>query len=133
MRNHYRGHKLSLWLNLIPQLHTPGELDELSMKHHIFPESDAKNYDGIVRAQSLEKPVYIKPITLKTDVNIVPTKAMAAATTPAPLTGTLVRFRPTKEISLLIAKCICYCRLPVQYDDSADVSSNEAAAQRKAK
>lgn len=45
VRNHYRGHKMSLWLNLIPQLHQPG-LEELSMRHHHFQEEGAQYYDG---------------------------------------------------------------------------------------
>lgn len=45
MRNHYRGHKMSLWLNLIPQLHRPG-VDDLSMRHHHFQEEGAQYYDG---------------------------------------------------------------------------------------
>ena len=44
-RNHYRGHKLSMWLSLIPQLHSPGEI-ELSMRHHHFVEESAQYYDG---------------------------------------------------------------------------------------
>lgn len=84
MKNHYRGHKLSLWLNLIPQLHNPGELNELSMKHHHFSESDAKFYDGIVRAQNLEKPVFTKPVIVKNS-NSSPIKSVA--TTAASLTG----------------------------------------------
>lgn len=45
LRNHYRGHKLSMWLSLIPQLHSPGDT-ELSMRHHHFLEDDALFYDG---------------------------------------------------------------------------------------
>lgn len=89
MKNHYRGHKLSLWLNLIPQLHMPGDLNELPIRHHHFSESDAKFYDGIVRVQSLEKPVLAKtvptsPIVIKNDATTVgPTKATVASPTPA--------------------------------------------------
>lgn len=87
MKNHYRGHKLSLWLNLIPQLHMPGDLNELSIRHHHFSESDAKFYDGIVRVQSIEKPIYIKPTMLTTDATVTTTKV--AATTAATVTGAL--------------------------------------------
>jgi hypothetical protein len=45
MRNHYRGHKMSLWLNLIPQLHRPGG-DDLNMRHHHFQEEGAQFYEG---------------------------------------------------------------------------------------
>lgn len=47
VRNHYRGHKLSMWLSLIPQLHSPGDLAELSMRHHHFLEESAQYYDGM--------------------------------------------------------------------------------------
>lgn len=45
-RNHYRGHKLSMWLSLIPQLHSPGDAAELNMRHHHFLEDSAQYYDG---------------------------------------------------------------------------------------
>ncbi|KAG8224186.1 hypothetical protein J437_LFUL002308 [Ladona fulva] len=44
-KGHYRGHKMSLWLNLIPQLHRPGG-DDVSMRHHHFPEEGPAYYDG---------------------------------------------------------------------------------------
>lgn len=95
MKNHYRGHKLSLWLNLIPQLHNPGELNEMSMKHHHFQESDSKFYDGIVRAQTIEKPVFIKPINLKNE----PSKSMAVTTTVLAITGIFIK-------QTIICKCL---------------------------
>lgn len=45
IKNHYRGHKLSMWLNLIPQLHASGD-PELPMRHHHFAEESAQFYDG---------------------------------------------------------------------------------------
>ncbi|XP_034231440.1 neuroligin-1 [Thrips palmi] len=54
--SHYRGHKMSLWLNLLPQLHRPG-LDELNMRHHHFQEEGAQYYDGSVRPQTFQRPV----------------------------------------------------------------------------
>ncbi|KAJ6649750.1 Neuroligin-4, Y-linked [Pseudolycoriella hygida] len=47
IRNHYRGHKLSMWLSLIPQLHSPGDIAELSMRHHHFLEESAQYYDEL--------------------------------------------------------------------------------------
>lgn len=85
MKNHYRGHKLSLWLNLIPQLHMPGELNELSIRHHHFSESDAKFYDGIVRVQNIEKPIFTKSTILKSDTSIAPLKVVV--TTVATMSG----------------------------------------------
>lgn len=37
---------MSLWLNLIPQLHRPGEGDDFSMRHHHMEEG-AQYYDGM--------------------------------------------------------------------------------------
>lgn len=45
MKSHYRGHKMSLWLNLIPQLHRPGG-DEVNMRHHHFQEEGPQFYEG---------------------------------------------------------------------------------------
>ncbi|XP_055533589.1 neuroligin-1-like isoform X2 [Wyeomyia smithii] len=55
MRSHYRGHKMALWLNLIPQLHRPGD-PEVSMRHHHFRERDPHYYAGSVRAESFSRP-----------------------------------------------------------------------------
>ncbi|KAG4072555.1 hypothetical protein HA402_004644 [Bradysia odoriphaga] len=63
IRNHYRGHKLSMWLSLIPQLHSPGDIAELSMRHHHFLEESAQYYDGIVRPQNLQRPSLPKVIS----------------------------------------------------------------------
>ncbi|XP_065212948.1 neuroligin-1-like isoform X2 [Planococcus citri] len=35
LKNHYRAHKLSFWLNLIPELHKPGS-DDVPPSHHQF-------------------------------------------------------------------------------------------------
>ncbi|GLG92445.1 Neuroligin-4, X-linked, partial [Gryllus bimaculatus] len=55
MRSHYRGHKMALWLNLIPQLHQPGG-DDVSMRHHNFRERAEHFYSGLVRAESFTRP-----------------------------------------------------------------------------
>lgn len=55
MKSHYRGHKMAVWLNLIPQLHRPGD-PEVSMMHHHFKEKETHYYDGSVRAESLIRP-----------------------------------------------------------------------------
>ncbi|XP_021705223.1 neuroligin-1 [Aedes aegypti] len=55
MRSHYRGHKMALWLNLIPQLHRPGDQD-VSMRHHHFREREPHYYAGSVRAESFSRP-----------------------------------------------------------------------------
>ncbi|XP_014488378.1 PREDICTED: neuroligin-1-like [Dinoponera quadriceps] len=61
MRSHYRGHKMSLWLNLLPQLHRPGY--EINMRHHHL--ADSQNlYEGPVRPQSTAVPIPAPPLPL---------------------------------------------------------------------
>lgn len=45
MKSHYRGHKMALWLHLIPQLHNPNEVD-FTNHHHQFNETDLYNIFG---------------------------------------------------------------------------------------
>jgi neuroligin len=47
MKSHYRGHKMAVWLNLIPQLHRPGD-DDVSMRHHHFRERGDHYYAGTI-------------------------------------------------------------------------------------
>ncbi|XP_076280618.1 neuroligin-1 [Lasioglossum baleicum] len=61
MRSHYRGHKMSLWLNLLPQLHRPGY--EISMRHHHLSESSSL-YEGPVRSQTLALPLPAPPLPM---------------------------------------------------------------------
>lgn len=44
IQSHYRGHKLSMWLNLIPQLHRHFNINDQSMRHHQF-QDDLNNRD----------------------------------------------------------------------------------------
>lgn len=44
IQSHYRGHKLSMWLNLIPQLHRHFNINDQSMRHHQF-QDDMNNRD----------------------------------------------------------------------------------------
>ncbi|XP_067008135.2 neuroligin-4, X-linked-like [Anabrus simplex] len=63
MKSHYRGHKMAVWLNLIPQLHQPGD-DDVSMRHHHFHERGEHYYSGIVRAESFTRlPPPLHPAT----------------------------------------------------------------------
>ncbi|XP_050675567.1 neuroligin-1 [Leptidea sinapis] len=56
MRSHYRGHKMSLWLSLIPQLHRPGnDLPDAAMRHHHFQDDNVNYYEGVVRPQSMSR------------------------------------------------------------------------------
>ncbi|KAK2587219.1 hypothetical protein KPH14_002959 [Odynerus spinipes] len=61
LRSHYRGHKMSLWLNLLPQLHRPGY--EISMRHHHLAESPSL-YEGAVRPQSMALPLPAPPLPM---------------------------------------------------------------------
>ncbi|KAJ2953553.1 hypothetical protein O0L34_g1155 [Tuta absoluta] len=56
MRSHYRGHKMSLWLSLIPQLHRPGtDLPDPAMRHHHFQDDNVNYYEGAIRPQTLTR------------------------------------------------------------------------------
>lgn len=46
---------MAMWLNLIPQLHRPGDA-EVSMRHHHFREKEATYFDGSIRTESLNRP-----------------------------------------------------------------------------
>ena len=59
IRSHYRGHKMSLWLNLLPQLHRPGY--EVSMRHHHLMDNPSL-YEGAVRPQIMALPIPAPPI-----------------------------------------------------------------------
>ncbi|XP_057328114.1 neuroligin-1-like isoform X1 [Microplitis mediator] len=61
MHPHYRGHKMSLWLNLLPQLHRPGY--EISMRHHHLAESPSL-YEGAVRPQTMALPLPPPPLSI---------------------------------------------------------------------
>lgn len=62
MRSHYRGHKMAVWLNLIPQLHQRGD-DDVSMRHHHFHERADIFYDGLLAPEHLtpQPAPYIPP------------------------------------------------------------------------
>ncbi|KAH8392567.1 hypothetical protein KR215_011720, partial [Drosophila sulfurigaster] len=79
IQSHYRGHKLSMWLNLIPQLHRHFNINDQSMRHHQF-QDDLNNrdlYEGVVRPQLQTKPA--------DDDNILIIQT-TRTTTPAPTT-----------------------------------------------
>lgn len=39
LKNHYRAHRLSFWLNLVPDLHKPGS-DDIPNSHHEFDDTE---------------------------------------------------------------------------------------------
>ncbi|XP_051158312.1 neuroligin-1-like isoform X1 [Leptopilina boulardi] len=86
IRSHYRGHKMSLWLNLLPQLHRPGY--EVSMRHHHLLES-ASLYEGAVRPQSLALPIPAPPIPVPSPTE--PSMPVSISTTECtPNTTTMI-------------------------------------------
>ncbi|KDR15094.1 Neuroligin-1 [Zootermopsis nevadensis] len=100
MRNHYRGHKMSLWLNLIPQLHRPGG-DDLNMRHHHFLEEGAQFYEGLVRPQTLKRPILPPQYTASTanttattTTNTTPSTKASLATAADPATSTTTECPP---------------------------------------
>ncbi|XP_058821516.1 neuroligin-4, Y-linked [Topomyia yanbarensis] len=42
LKNHYRAHRLSFWLNLVPDLHKPGG-DDVPSSHHELDEDEEEN------------------------------------------------------------------------------------------
>lgn len=49
VRDHYHAHRLSYWLNLIPRLHSSGDVN-VSVQHHRLQDHDnPSSYDGTVR------------------------------------------------------------------------------------
>ncbi|XP_072385151.1 neuroligin-1-like [Diabrotica undecimpunctata] len=113
-KDHYRGHKMSLWLNLIPQLHRPGDGGDVSMRHHQFQEEDDQYYDGYVRPQIKEKPTYIHLSTASTSISTestsstpIPPKsdtALQATTTECPPNQTIFLPSQTKTSNNLLRK-----------------------------
>ncbi|XP_017099177.2 neuroligin-1 isoform X1 [Drosophila bipectinata] len=78
IQSHYRGHKLSMWLNLIPQLHRHFNINDQSMRHHQF-QDDMNNrdlYEGVVRPQLQTKPAE--------DEHIIITQRSRTSTTAPP-------------------------------------------------
>lgn len=49
VRDHYRAHRLSFWLNLIPQLHRPGSVSVIPQHHLLDDHNNPLTYDGVVR------------------------------------------------------------------------------------
>ena len=54
---------MSLWLNLIPQLHRAIDRDDLSMRHHHFLEEGPQFYEGMIDFEiRLKKSQYFNEI-----------------------------------------------------------------------
>ncbi|XP_054158657.1 neuroligin-4, X-linked-like [Oppia nitens] len=49
VRDHYHSHRLSFWLQLIPDLHKPGD-EDVYLRHHLLQDHENPlTYDGVVR------------------------------------------------------------------------------------
>ncbi|KAL1513202.1 hypothetical protein ABEB36_002640 [Hypothenemus hampei] len=81
MKSHYRGHKMAVWLNLIPQLHQPGD-DDVSMRHHHFYEREPHYYAGAVRTEPFTRlPPIMHPASM-TDSQIIEGRSTNTECTP---------------------------------------------------
>uniref|UniRef100_A0A182FB66 Uncharacterized protein n=2 Tax=Anopheles albimanus TaxID=7167 RepID=A0A182FB66_ANOAL len=90
MRSHYRGHKMALWLNLIPQLHRPGD-PEVSMRHHHFREREPHYYAGTVRAESFSRPKSLYQNGLINDAQESRQESFGTECTPDPTMGEVLQ------------------------------------------
>lgn len=72
---------MSLWLNLLPQLHRPGY--EISMRHHHLAESPSL-YEGAVRPQTMIMPIPAPPLTIPspTEASMSPLPALTTECAP---------------------------------------------------
>ncbi|XP_065078126.1 uncharacterized protein LOC135701305 isoform X2 [Ochlerotatus camptorhynchus] len=76
-RSHYRGHKLSMWLSLIPQLHSFDDAAYLPMRHHHFTDDKPEYFDGRLKEPpniTLPRLITIAKSTTKphkTETNVV--------------------------------------------------------------
>lgn len=89
MRTHYRGHKMSLWLNLLPQLHRPGY--EINMRHHHLAETSSL-YEGAVRPQSTALPLPAPPLPMPspTEPSSIPSLLSTTECTPNATVATTI-------------------------------------------
>ncbi|KOX75170.1 Neuroligin-3 [Melipona quadrifasciata] len=105
MRSHYRGHKMSLWLNLLPQLHRPGY--EISMRHHHLAESPSL-YEGAVRPQTMALPLPAPPLPVPSptepssisSATISTTECTPNATVATTVAATTTSSRPLQHSNL---------------------------------
>nr|XP_027219740.1 neuroligin-1-like [Penaeus vannamei] len=61
VRDHYRSHQLSFWLQLVPQLHRAGK-DAPEEHHHLENHNDWNSYRGFVRSEPVTR-VILPPDT----------------------------------------------------------------------
>ncbi|KAK7015845.1 Carboxylesterase [Halocaridina rubra] len=61
LKDHYRSHQLSFWLQLVPQLHAAGK-DAPEDHHHLTNHNDWESYRGYVRSEPVTR-VILPPDT----------------------------------------------------------------------
>lgn len=54
LKNHYRAHRLSFWLNLIPDLHKPGN-DDVPLTHHELENDDGAEGRAAIKPLSPQR------------------------------------------------------------------------------
>ncbi|XP_037960126.1 uncharacterized protein LOC119689376 [Teleopsis dalmanni] len=98
VQSHYRGHKLSMWLNLIPQLHTHSNINDQSMRHHQFPDdiNSRDLYDGVVRPQLQTKPADDEDTVVIKATKTTPAPKVANVTTKPHLNNELIAMVTTE-------------------------------------
>lgn len=67
LKNHYRAHRLSFWLNLVPDLHKPGG-DDVPMSHHELPDDDP-HLPKLPSLNPRKLPTTESPTDLRTTIN----------------------------------------------------------------
>lgn len=60
LKNHYRAHRLSFWLNLVPDLHKPGN-DDVPASHHDFNEDSSQEKSAEPTVKPLNPPQQKQP------------------------------------------------------------------------
>lgn len=87
LKNHYRAHRLSFWLNLVPDLHRPGG-DDVPRSHHDLPDDDSLPVQPQVPALRIPNialaPRHRSPVPVETDQGRIVTSVPA---TPPPIHG----------------------------------------------
>ncbi|KAJ1525419.1 hypothetical protein ONE63_010233 [Megalurothrips usitatus] len=62
MKNHFRAHKMSIWLRLVPELHRAGQEDVVA-RHNLFRNhNESSLYDGVVRPDPLGRAYGFGPL-----------------------------------------------------------------------
>lgn len=54
-KNHYRAHRLSFWLNLVPELHRPGGEDVPRSHHQLDPSDFSPEVNQVTTYMSWKK------------------------------------------------------------------------------